>query len=52
MLAWVLNTPLPFEDSSNVLFFKRIFHYKVPEILTSLIKHAEHLIFKKDFISM
>ena len=76
MLAWVLNTPLLFEDSSNVLFFKRIFHYKAPEIcsillffkvllllihqtknirelssLTSLIKHAEHLILKKDFIS-
>ena len=22
MLAWVLNTPLPFEDSLNVYFFK------------------------------
>ena len=24
MLAWVLNTPLLFEDSSNVYFFKRL----------------------------
>ena len=29
MLAWVLNTPLLFEDSSSALFFQRIFHYPV-----------------------
>ena len=37
MLAWVLNTPLLFEDSSNALFFQRIFHYKVPEICSILL---------------
>ena len=29
MLTWVLNTPLLFEDSSNALFFQRIFYYPV-----------------------
>ena len=57
MLPWVVNTPLLFEDSSNVLFFQRIFHYKAPQICFNLniflkyffwfIKHAEHLIKKK-----
>ena len=37
MLAWVLNTTLLFEDSSNVLFFKRIFHYKAPENCSILL---------------
>ena len=61
MLAWVLKTPLLFEGSSNILFFKRIFHYKAPEICFNLIiflkfffyfiKHAEHLIKKKILFS-
>ena len=32
MLACVLNTPLHFEDSSNVLFLESISHYKALEI--------------------
>ena len=36
MLAWILNTPLLFEDSSNVLFFKIVSHYLSFEIDISL----------------
>ena len=56
MPAWVLNTPLPFEDSSNFLFLEIILHYyKTLEIcyffnaryFFSFIKHAiKHFIIK------
>ena len=51
MLAWVLNTPLLLEDSSNVLFFQRIFHGKVPEIC-SILSISSFNSSKKDFVSM
>ena len=37
MLAWVLNTPLLFEDSLNILFLKSILHYKTLEICNFFI---------------
>ena len=37
MLTWFPNTPLLFEESSNLLFFKIIFHYKAPEICLILL---------------
>ena len=40
MFAWALNTPFLFEYSSNVLFFKRAFHYKVPEICSVLFSKS------------
>ena len=37
MLPGVLSTTLHFEVSLNVLFFQRIFYYKVPEICSILL---------------
>ena len=36
MLAWVLNTPMLFEDSSNVLFFKVFYILRPLKYLISL----------------
>ena len=51
MLAWVLNTPLLFEDFLNVLF--RILHYKTFEICyffkVLYIKHAIKRLIIKPF---
>ena len=33
MQPWILNTPLLFEDSSNVLFLESILHYKTLKII-------------------
>ena len=57
MLAWVLNTPLLFEDSSNVLFLYSILHYKTLEIcyffkvlyFFQFIKHAIKRLIIKPF---
>ena len=53
MFTWVLNTPLLFEDSPNVLFFKVFFIVRTLKSIQSyfflkyfffkFIRHAEHL---------
>ena len=63
MLTWVLNTPLLFEDYSNILFPYSISHYKTPEICSMILffkvlyyfnssKMLLNIKLKEDFISM